>query len=331
VKADRPRSRRFSRRIHRETNAGRERLHRILERQHYRLAWWRTAADEVNWRRFFDVSTLGGVRVERPEVFEASHSLIFRLFTEGLIDGGRIDHVDGLAQPREYCQRLRARLEELSSQRPQALRNANGHTYCVVEKILAGGEPLRRDWQVDRTTDYDFMNDVGALLHDPAGAEPLAALRAELTGVSGNCADEALAARRKILAENLSAELDRVMRALHRIAREEKTTRDLTLSHPRVLQTVTDSLRYWVTEMKVDGFRFDLATILGRESYGFDEGGCFLDGCRQAPSCQASSLSPSRGIAGLAAIRSADFRRAGRNGTTAIATRSARSGRVTRG
>ena len=76
---------------------GRERLHRLLERQHFRLAWWRTAADEVNWRRFFDVSTLGGVRVERPEVFEASHALIFRLFTEGLIDGVRIDHVDGLA------------------------------------------------------------------------------------------------------------------------------------------------------------------------------------------------------------------------------------------
>ncbi|WP_250490424.1 hypothetical protein, partial [Caballeronia sp. INML2] len=80
----------------------------------------RTAADEVNWRRFFDVSTLGGVRVERPEVFEASHALVFRLFTEGLIDGVRVDHVDGLAEPREYCQRLRARLEELAAERPEA-------------------------------------------------------------------------------------------------------------------------------------------------------------------------------------------------------------------
>jgi (1->4)-alpha-D-glucan 1-alpha-D-glucosylmutase len=113
------------------------------------------------------------------------------------------------------------------------LRNGNGHTYCVVEKILARGEPLRRDWQVDGATGYDFMDDVGALLHDPAGAEPLAALWAELTGMSGNFADEALAARRKILAENLSAELDRVTRALHRIAREEKTTRDLTFTSIR--------------------------------------------------------------------------------------------------
>ncbi|WP_244849806.1 malto-oligosyltrehalose synthase [Caballeronia sp. SL2Y3] len=216
-----------------QTPAGRERLHRLLERQHYRLAWWRTAADEVNWRRFFDVSTLGGVRVERPEVFEASHALIFRLFTEGLIDGVRIDHVDGLAEPREYCQRLRARLEELSAERPEALRNGNGHTYFVVEKILARGEPLRRDWQVDGTTGYDFMNDVGALLHDPAGAEPLARLWAELTGKSSEFSDEALIARRKILAENLSAELDRVTRALHRIARDAQTTRDYTFTSIR--------------------------------------------------------------------------------------------------
>jgi (1->4)-alpha-D-glucan 1-alpha-D-glucosylmutase len=214
-----------------DTPGGRERLHRLLERQHYRLAWWRTAADEVNWRRFFDVSTLGGVRVERPEVFEASHALVFRLFTEGLIDGVRIDHVDGLAEPREYCQRLRQRLEELARERPQAL--ANGRTYFVVEKILARGEPLRNDWQVDGTTGYDFMNDVGALLHDPRGAEPLAALWAELSGRSAEFADEAIAARRKILAENLAAELDRVTRALHRIARDAAATRDFTFTSIR--------------------------------------------------------------------------------------------------
>jgi (1->4)-alpha-D-glucan 1-alpha-D-glucosylmutase len=217
---------------HRADNvAGRDRLHRLLERQHYRLAWWRTAADEVNWRRFFDVSTLGGVRAERPEVFESSHALIFRLFTEGLIDGVRIDHVDGLAEPREYCQRLRARLEELEPRRPEALRQRR--TYFVVEKILARGEPLRGDWPVDGTTGYDFMNDVGALLHDPRGAEPLAQAWARLSGRPAEFAVEALAARRKILAENLSAELDRVTRALHRIARDAIATRDFTFSSLR--------------------------------------------------------------------------------------------------
>jgi (1->4)-alpha-D-glucan 1-alpha-D-glucosylmutase len=198
----------------------RERLHRLLERQHYRLAWWRTAADEINWRRFFDISTLAGVRVERPEVFDAVHALIFRLYAEGVVDGVRIDHVDGLAEPREYCQRLRQRLNELRE----------GNPYFVVEKILARGEPLRDDWPVDGTTGYDFMNDVGALLHDPQGAEPLAAAWSELTGRSASFADEALIARRKILIENLAAELDRATRALHRIARDQLSTRDFTFT-----------------------------------------------------------------------------------------------------
>ncbi|HVE10737.1 MAG TPA: malto-oligosyltrehalose synthase, partial [Paraburkholderia sp.] len=194
----------------------RDRLHRLIERQHFRLAWWRTAADEVNWRRFFDISTLAAVRVERPEVFEAVHALVFRLYAQGVIDGVRIDHIDGLAEPREYCQRLRQRLSELRE----------GAPYIVVEKILARGEALRDDWPVDGTTGYDFMNDVGALLHDPRGAEPLATLWNELSGRSAAFADEALAARRKILAENLSAELDRAARALHRIARDSLNTRD---------------------------------------------------------------------------------------------------------
>ncbi|CAG4899038.1 malto-oligosyltrehalose synthase [Paraburkholderia gardini] len=198
----------------------RERLHRLLERQHYRLAWWRTAADEINWRRFFDIGTLAGVRVERPEVFDAVHALIFRLYAEGVVDGVRIDHVDGLAEPREYCQRLRLRLNELRE----------GNPYFIVEKILARGEPLRDDWPVDGTTGYDFMNDVGALLHDPQGAGPLATMWAELTGRSASFADEALIARRKILTVNLAAELDRASRALHRIARDQLSTRDFTFT-----------------------------------------------------------------------------------------------------
>jgi (1->4)-alpha-D-glucan 1-alpha-D-glucosylmutase len=201
----------------------RDQLHRLLERQHYRLAWWRTAADEVNWRRFFDISTLAAVRVERPDVFEAVHALVFRLYAEGVIDGVRIDHIDGLAEPREYCQRLRQRLSELRE----------GAPYIVVEKILARGEPLRDDWPVDGTTGYDFMNDVGALLHDPRGAQPLASTWADISARSASFADEALLARRKILNENLAAELDRAARALHRLARDSLTTRDFTYTSIR--------------------------------------------------------------------------------------------------
>ena len=89
------------------TPEGQDRLHRLLERQAYRLAWWRAATDEINWRRFFDINGLAGVRVERPEVFDDTHRTILRLYAEGLIDGVRIDHVDGLADPRGYCRKLR--------------------------------------------------------------------------------------------------------------------------------------------------------------------------------------------------------------------------------
>jgi (1->4)-alpha-D-glucan 1-alpha-D-glucosylmutase len=196
----------------------REHLHRLLERQHYRLAWWRTATDEVNWRRFFDVSALAGVRVERHDVFEAVHKLVFRLYADGVIDGVRVDHVDGLADPREYCERLRQRLVPLRAALP----------YVVVEKILAHGETLRDDWPVQGTTGYDFMDDVGALLHDPAGAAPLAQTWAAVAETNAPFAQVQLDARREVLAAYLCAELDHAARALHRIAREQPATRDYT-------------------------------------------------------------------------------------------------------
>ncbi|WP_028202935.1 malto-oligosyltrehalose synthase [Paraburkholderia nodosa] len=196
----------------------RERLHRLLERQHFRLAWWRTATDEINWRRFFDITALAGVRVERHDVFEAVHKLVFRLYADGVIDGLRIDHIDGLADPREYCERLRQRLAALRATPP----------FIVVEKILAQGETLRDDWPVQGTTGYDFMNDVGALLHDPAGAAPLAEAWAAIAGDDRPFAAYALDARREMLAAYLPAELDHVTRALHRIARELPGTRDTT-------------------------------------------------------------------------------------------------------
>ncbi len=199
--------------------SGRDRLHRLLERQHYRLAWWRTATDEVNWRRFFDVSALAGVRVERNDVFEAVHRLFFRLYGDGVIDGLRIDHIDGLADPREYCQRLRQRLAGL---RPGV------QPWVVVEKILAQGETLRNDWPVQGTTGYDFMNDVGALLHDPAGEAPLTVTWAAASGSDAPFARVALDARREVLAAYLAAELDHAARALHRIARDHPVTRDYT-------------------------------------------------------------------------------------------------------
>ncbi len=210
---------------------GKERLHRLLDRQSYRLAWWRAATDEINWRRFFDVNGLAGVRVEVPEVFEATHRTVLRLYEQGLIDGVRIDHVDGLAYPREYCRKLRRRLIAASRNRPEGLRDQAPILW--IEKILAPHERLAADWMTDGTTGYDFMNDAAAVLHDPAGEAPLTALWTGLTARAGAFEDESKPARRKILSESLSSELFATANAVHRIARRDLATRDYTLSAVR--------------------------------------------------------------------------------------------------
>jgi (1->4)-alpha-D-glucan 1-alpha-D-glucosylmutase len=207
---------------------GVDRLHRLLERQAYRLAWWRAATDEINWRRFFDVNSLAGLRVDQPEVFDAAHATIFRLYAQGLIDGLRVDHVDGLADPRGYCRKLRRRLEAEAHKRPAGLTPEPAVVW--VEKILAHGERLPRDWMTDGTTGYDFMNDVSALLHDPAGEAGLTQLWMGLTGRTGSFEDEAQPARRQILRESLSSELQATATALQRVARRNLDTRDYTLT-----------------------------------------------------------------------------------------------------
>jgi len=208
------------------TPQGQEALHALLEQQHYRLAWWRCAADGINWRRFFEVTELAGVRVEQDDVFEATHALIFRLYTEGLIDGVRIDHVDGLAEPGAYCRKLRQRLVALSAQRPPEL--ALDPAYIVVEKILAPDEQLRADWEIDGTSGYDFMDRVGAVLHDPAGEAPLSALWTELTGRDADFQTEVRQARRQLLTNNLAGEFQSACRALHAVARTDLRTRDFS-------------------------------------------------------------------------------------------------------
>ncbi|WP_151635866.1 malto-oligosyltrehalose synthase [Noviherbaspirillum aerium] len=206
---------------------GIEALHGLLERQHYRLAWWRCAADGINWRRFFEVTDLAGVRVEQDDVFEATHAQIFRLYTEGLIDGVRIDHVDGLADPGAYCRKLRRRLQALTSQRPPELPPAPA--YIIVEKILAPDEQLRSNWEIDGTSGYDFMDRVGALLHDGEGKQALTDLWCHLTDHQHSFDEEVRLARRQLLASNLSGEFEAAARALHAVARTDLRTRDYSL------------------------------------------------------------------------------------------------------
>ncbi|ETK17731.1 maltooligosyl trehalose synthase [Pseudomonas sp. FH4] len=199
---------------------GFSRLHQLLEQQAYRLASWRTAADDINWRRFFDVNELGGLRVERSTVFEATHSKIFQLIREGLVDGLRIDHIDGLADPRGYCRKLRRRVDALSPDR---------HLPIFVEKILGAGETLPTDWRVDGTTGYEFMNQVSLLQHDPQGFEALTQLWSEASERPSAFIEEAWLARQQILNGSLAGDFESVAQALLQVARADVMSRDLTL------------------------------------------------------------------------------------------------------
>jgi (1->4)-alpha-D-glucan 1-alpha-D-glucosylmutase len=174
-----------------------ESLLTLLSRQHFRLAHWRDAGDRINWRRFFDVTSLAAVRVEDDAVFEQTHATIFRLFSEGLIDGVRVDHVDGLADPAAYCRRLRARLDAMIPLRPESL--PRDRALILVEKILAPQESLPTEWGVDGTTGYDFMNAVSELQHDANGEATFTKLWSELSGRTGDFEFEECHARRELL------------------------------------------------------------------------------------------------------------------------------------
>ncbi|WP_454876302.1 malto-oligosyltrehalose synthase [Pseudomonas farris] len=202
------------------TPEGFQRLHNLLERQSYRLASWRTAADDINWRRFFDINELGGLRVERPAVFEATHAKIFELVAEGLVDGLRIDHIDGLADPRGYCRKLRRRVDRLVPDR---------HLPIYIEKILGEGETLRRDWSIDGSTGYEFMNQLSLLQHDPEGAQTLGELWNQHSERPADFRQEAQLARQQILNGSLAGDFESVAHALLQVARDDLMTRDLTL------------------------------------------------------------------------------------------------------
>jgi (1->4)-alpha-D-glucan 1-alpha-D-glucosylmutase len=203
---------------------GCKKLHDLLERQPYRLAWWRTANDEINWRRFFDINELAALRLEDDEVFEAVHAMLFRLYAEGLIDGVRVDHVDGLAEPEKYCRTLRQRLRALEKKRPpDAPRD---EAYLVVEKILARKERLPAEWRTDGTTGYDFMDDVSALLHEQSGEPALRDLWQRISGRPGDFEPEEELARRQTLERSFSAQREALVETLYAIAQSRLATRD---------------------------------------------------------------------------------------------------------
>jgi (1->4)-alpha-D-glucan 1-alpha-D-glucosylmutase len=192
-----------------------EALHRLLERQSYRLAYWRVAAHEINYRRFFDINDLAGLRMEEPELFQKSHALVGRLVDEGRVQGLRLDHVDGLRDPGAYLRTLRTRV---------------GPQYLVVEKILASDERLREEWPVDGTTGYEFMTQVNGLLVDPAGEKGLTRTYQRFVEGRRSFQEVDEASRRVVMQEALVSELNVLANVFNRLAKESRATRDHTLT-----------------------------------------------------------------------------------------------------
>jgi (1->4)-alpha-D-glucan 1-alpha-D-glucosylmutase len=199
-------------------------LAELVDRQWYRLAHWRVADEELNYRRFFDVDTLAAVRVEDPDVFDATHRLLLDLVADGSLDGLRIDHPDGLADPRAYLARLAERTDG---------------SWVVVEKVLEGSETLPDDWRCAGTTGYDSLLRVGGLFVDPSGAAPLAALLTELTGDPPELGPVVEQAKREVVAGGLYAEVHRLVDLLRSICDDDVRLRDHT---PRALHEAVREL-----------------------------------------------------------------------------------------
>lgn len=222
------------------------RLHRLLQRQAYRLSWWRVASDNINYRRFFDINDLVTIRTERAEVFDNIHRLVLRLIAEGKLQGLRIDHIDGLSDPRHYCEKLR---------NAAASRDCGGNPlYLVVEKILAHGEVLRTDWPVAGTTGYEVLNRINSLFVEPASENLMQTFYHQLTGVEESF-DETLAnSKRQVIDHLLASDIQVLSNMFSRLAESNWHTRDFTLaSLRRALAEIIVSLRVYRTYVDARG------------------------------------------------------------------------------
>jgi (1->4)-alpha-D-glucan 1-alpha-D-glucosylmutase len=194
-------------------------LHHLLERQHYRVAYWRLALSEINYRRFFDINDLAGLSMEDASTFEAVHRLVRRLIGKGWLQGLRIDHMDGLRDPHQYFRRLQhlIAVEKPAESEP---------FYVVVEKILAKGERLPRFAGVCGTTGYEWLNTISRLLIDELGLATLDQAWREFTGEHRSFHDILIEAKRRVIANILASEFTVLSRLLARIAAGHYSTRD---------------------------------------------------------------------------------------------------------
>jgi len=233
-------------------------LHQLLEKQVYRLSNWRTAADEINYRRFFDVNSLVGIHMENPDVFHQTHSLILKLIGEGKISGLRLDHIDGLFNPAAYFNRLQeevlfeygVRDQQFSHRDPESLKEivrqwrnsesendpggpARRPVYLVVEKILTGAESLPEHWAIHGTSGYDFMNDLNGLFVDASNEKKFSQIYSRFTGITMPFPEIVYHSKKLIMQTALTSELNVLVRALNIISEDDRHYRDFTLNSLR--------------------------------------------------------------------------------------------------
>jgi (1->4)-alpha-D-glucan 1-alpha-D-glucosylmutase len=215
-------------------------LNLLIEIQNWRLAHFMVAGDDINYRRFFNVNDLAGIRMELPDVFDHAHQLVVRLLDNGTLDGIRIDHIDGLLDPKAYLTRL---------------REIGGDSfYLVVEKILAHHESLREDWQIQGTTGYEFTNLLLAVIVDPAGESEFDRLYSEFTRQTRSFAEIVRECKLGIMANEMASELHMLALGAARIARQNPRTSDFTANilH-RAIREIVASFPVYRTYIDANG------------------------------------------------------------------------------
>ena len=226
-------------------------LEKLLDQQWYRLAYWRVAADEINYRRFFDINELAAIRVEEPRVFDAVHRLVGHLLTEGLVTGLRIDHPDGLRDPQTYYKKLQG----LYRSQQSASGEAGQEIYVVAEKILSGEEQLPKDWSICGTTGYDLLNVLSRLQVCGDGLSQLRAFYDDICNWELKPADIVYFSKRDVLLQSMSSELQMLTAQLYRIAQQHRGARDFTRpSLQRALREVIACMTVYRTYVRSDSW-----------------------------------------------------------------------------
>src|SRR5579875_1666430 len=196
-----------------ELNSDPDRVDDVLEHQNYRLAFWRTAEQDLGYRRFFDVNTLVGLRQENQRVFADTHALLLKWLHEGVLDGVRVDHPDGLRDPKLYFKRLRENAEDV---------------WIVAEKILEPGERLRQDWSIDGTTGYDYLNQAGGLFVNSHNEQLFTEIYSEFTGETVDYATAVRDRKHRVLRDLLGSDVNRLATLFTEICESHRDRRDFT-------------------------------------------------------------------------------------------------------